>query len=178
MAALHFLRQKQFVKPYLPTLSPPQSSNSSPPSFSLSPPSSPIHTHTQTYTRKTHSRARTSSPGEARGARAGGVGSAQQRRSVVSAAPRIPSSVSRLLDSQGAASASSPQPSVRYSANGRRDTAGSAAGTYPARFAYSSNSSGGKPRTEARSVRSASRRPPARIPAFLPENGRIHRQPR
>lgn len=35
---------------------------------------------------------------------------------------------------------------------------------------------GGKTRTEARSVRSASRRPPARTPAFLPENGRIHWQ--
>ncbi|TMS01664.1 Tetraspanin-14 [Larimichthys crocea] len=85
------------------------------------------------------------------------------------------SSRSRIL--RGAASSSNPQESGRSSAfaDGRARKGG-AEETDPARLGSSSPGCGGKTRTEARSVRSASRRPPARTPAFVPENGRIHGQ--
>lgn len=90
----------------------------------------------------------------------------QQRRSVVSAAPRLLSR-SPLSDPPGAAS-SSPEANRRNlgNADGRTLQAvrrgqtrlGSARLLFPRR--------GGKTRTEARSVRLSSRRPPARIPRF------------
>lgn len=114
---------------------------------------------------------------ETRAARAGGVGNAQQCRSVVSAA-----SCSSVSVSPVGSSAERRLPAARSKAteprpHGRTDTVGSAAGqSVSARLGFSFLCRGGKTRTEARSVRPASRRPPARTPALPPEYGRIHRQ--
>lgn len=110
-------------------------------------------------------------PGEARAAKAGGVGSAQQRRSVVAASSSsVTLAVCRAcLALRTAASSSSLQGSGGFLAS-RADGRGRLHGRErTAWFSYLGLSflhCGGKTRTEARTVCSAFRRPPARIALF------------
>lgn len=96
---------------------------------------------------------------------AGGVGNAAASvRRVCGSAASL--SRSPLSDPPGAATSSTHSKAADLRLHRRTDPAGSAAGTDPARLASSFPRGAGKTRTEARSVRSTSRRPPARIPLF------------